>query len=291
MTIEITTELVKSLVNTQFPEWSNLEVKPVEFSGNDNRTFHLGKEMTVRLPSAECYASAVEKEMKWLPIFKSQVTLPIPAPIANGKPTKEFPFSWSINKWIEGETIKHSNISDLNQFALDLANFLIELGKIDSTGGIPAGVQNFHRGGDLSVYDEETRHEIEHISDAYDKKLLLEMWELALETKYNRTPVWVHGDVAVGNLLAKNGKLCAVIDFGTSGVGDPSSDIVMAWTFFDKESRKVFLDTLNFDTDTINRGRGWALWKALITHDDWGRKVIDTIIEDYASLRSRSTCQ
>ena len=46
---QIDTGLVKRLIGEQFPEWAHLEVKPVKFSGHDNRTFHLG--MSVRLPS------------------------------------------------------------------------------------------------------------------------------------------------------------------------------------------------------------------------------------------------
>jgi aminoglycoside phosphotransferase (APT) family kinase protein len=47
----IDTALVRRLVVTQFPLWKGLAVRPVELGGWDNRTFHLGDEMTVRLPS------------------------------------------------------------------------------------------------------------------------------------------------------------------------------------------------------------------------------------------------
>ena len=103
-------------------------------------------------------------------------------------------------------------------------------------------------------------------------------------------PLWLHGDVAVGNLLVRNGRLSGVIDFGTMGVGDPSSDLVMAWNFLDDISRIIFLDHMGFGEDTINRARGWALWKALISYhrnekgselSEWGRRVIDVIIAEY----------
>ncbi|WP_430699237.1 hypothetical protein [Mesorhizobium humile] len=35
-------DLVRRLVDTQFPEWRHLPVSPVAFGGWDNRTFHLG---------------------------------------------------------------------------------------------------------------------------------------------------------------------------------------------------------------------------------------------------------
>lgn len=288
--VAITDELVERLVQGQFPQWKHLKIKPVAKSGHDNRTYHLGNEMTIRLPSHERYAPAVEKELTWLPQFKPHLSLPIPVPVAKGEPTDEYPFPWSINRWIEGDTVTRDNIADLNQFAEDLAGFLKELEAIDASIGIPAGVQNFHRGGNLEVYDRETRSVIEKMAGLYDRKLLTEMWELALATKYQSAPLWLHGDVAVGNLLAQDGRLCGVIDFGTMGTGDPSSDLVMAWNFFDDASRDVFLSRMNFDEDTVNRARGWALWKALITYAwnepgseawSWGKQAIDVIVRDY----------
>ena len=288
--IAFTTELVRSLIDAQFPQWRDLTIRPVEQSGHDNRTYRLGHEMTVRLPSHERYASAVEKELTWLPFFKSRLSLPIPVPVAQGEPTSEYPLPWSVNRWIEGDIVTHANIASLNQFAEDLAAFLRELEAIDASRGVPAGIQNFHRGGDLAVYDAETRSVIESLAGQYDRRLLSEIWELALATQYQSAPLWLHGDVAAGNLLVRDGRLCGVIDFGTMGVGDPSSDLVMAWNFFDDESRAVFLGGMGFDEDTVNRARGWALWKALITRcrnekgsqlADWGSRVIDVIIRDY----------
>lgn len=291
--IEITSELVRQLIDSQFPEWRELEIVPVEKSGHDNRTYRLGSELTVRLPSHERYASAVEKEQVWLPIFKPQLSLPIPVPVAKGEPTKEYPLPWSVNRWIEGETVTPANIRDVNGFAEDLAGFLKELQAIDASNGVPAGIQNFHRGGTLAVYDQDTRSVIDKLSGQYDKTLLTEIWELALSTNFQSAPLWLHGDVAVGNLLARNGRLCGVIDFGTMGVGDPSSDLVMAWNFFDDKSRSIFLNCMNVDRDTVDRARGWALWKALITYawnepgselSNWGKHVINVIIQDYKSL-------
>ena len=77
--------LVSRLIKEQFPQWANLEIEPVEHSGHDNRTFHLGEEMTVRLPGGEEYVPQVEKEMKWLPVLAGRLSLPISSPVAQGK--------------------------------------------------------------------------------------------------------------------------------------------------------------------------------------------------------------
>ena len=86
----------------------------------------------------------------------------------------------------------------------------------------------------------------------------------ALTAPWPGPPVWVHGDVSPENLLAAAGRLSAVIDFGCCAVGDPACDTVIAWTFFSGESRRVFRARLPVDRATWARGRGWALWKALI---------------------------
>ena len=96
--------LVRRLVATQFPEWAGLPVKPVEPGGWDNRTFHLGEHMSVRLPSAARYVLQVEGEHQWLPILAPQLPLPIPVPLAMGRPADGYPWPWSVYRWIDGET-------------------------------------------------------------------------------------------------------------------------------------------------------------------------------------------
>jgi aminoglycoside phosphotransferase (APT) family kinase protein len=60
--------------------------------------------------------------------------------------------------------------------------------------------------------------------------------------------VWFHGDIAHGNLLVQEGRLTAVIDFGTSGVGDPACDLVIAYTFFSGSSRDAFRVAVDQDS-------------------------------------------
>ncbi|WP_256519734.1 aminoglycoside phosphotransferase family protein [Domibacillus sp. A3M-37] len=293
----INIDLVLRLINEQYPKWSDLYIRPVKNGGNDNRTFHLGDHMSVRLPSAAGYAPQVEKEQKWLPILARKLSLPIPVPIAKGNPNEEYPWSWSIYRWLDGEPLSHNNIENLNQIAKDLGLFLKELQAIDASKGPLAGKHNFYRGGSLSIYNDETRNAIEKNKEYFDEGLLSEIWWLALDSEWKSKPVWVHGDIAPGNLLVKDGKLCAVIDFGILGVGDPSCDAAIAWTFFDDASRQVFKNEINLDQATWNRARGWALWKALITYD--GQKdsdkvkakeafnTIGTIVEDYKKIMEK----
>ena len=264
--ISIDVSLVQRLIAAQFPEWANLPVKPVEFSGWDNRTFHLGEHMTVRLPSDEEYSQQVEKEQFWLPKLAPQLPLPIPTPLAMGKPGEGYPCHWSIYSWIDGNTASIERINDLCQFATTLAEFLVALQRCDAKDGPLAGPHNFYRGGELAVYDAETREAIAILGNKIDADIVTEVWNTALASTWNRAPVWVHGDVAVGNLLVDKGRLCAVIDFGQLCIGDPACDLAIAWTFFKEESRDAFRAAINLDNATWERARGWTLWKALIVY-------------------------
>lgn len=263
--VTIDASLVRRLVAAQFPQWARLPVASVEPGGWDNRTFHLGWEMKVRLPSAAAYAAQSEKEYHWLPRLAPRLPLPIPAPLALGHPGEGFPWSWSIYRWLYGQTATMESIADGSQFANDLARFLIALQGIDPAGGPPAGKHNFYRGGPLTVYDGETRRAIAALDGKIDASGATEVWETALAATWSGPPVWVHGDVAAGNLLVERGQLRAVIDFGSSGVGDPACDLAIAWTLFSGESRRAFRAALPLDAAAWARGRGWTLWKALIT--------------------------
>ncbi len=263
--VEIDTALVKNLIAAQFPDWADLPVRPVATSGWDNRTFHLGDEMSVRLPSAERYVAQVEKEHRFLPLLAPQLPLAIPLPLGLGRPGQGYPWPWSVYRWIKGEHSELQNIANLTEFAEDLADFLLALWKMDASDGPPAGRHNFHRGGSLEVYDAETRRSIEILSGEIDVPRITEIWEKALASRWMGKPVWVHGDVAEGNLLVRDGRLSAVIDFGSSGTGDPACDLVIAWTLFDDPAARAFRNRVGLDVQTWERARGWCLWKALIT--------------------------
>lgn len=261
---EITLSLVIDLIAEQFPQWAHLPIRPVEFDGWDNKTFHLGDTMSIRLPSAEGYAAQVEKEQTWLPKLAPYLSCGIPEPIAMGCPSKNYPWNWSIYKWIDGESSNTLFINDVHLLLIseDLARFLNELHKIDIIGGPLPGAHNYYRGDHPSVYDAQTRSAITELQTMIDADRAMAVWEKAINSKWNKNPVWIHGDFASGNFLIKNNRLTAVIDFGCMGVGDPACDLVIAWTFLKNESRKVFRSHLNLEADTWARARGWALWKA-----------------------------
>jgi aminoglycoside phosphotransferase (APT) family kinase protein len=284
--IPIDEQLVRRLIGAQFPQWADLPMRAVIPGGIDNRTFRLGDELAVRLPSAAGYAASVEKEQRWLPVIARGVSLPVPEPVGHGEPGEGYEFAWSINRWLPGETAAVGAIDDLNRFADDLAGFLHELQGVETEGAPIAGEHSFFRGASLLHYDDETRRAIAALGDRIDGARAMAMWEEGLTAVWSGTPVWFHGDVSAGNLLVERGRLSAVIDFGTSGVGDPACDLYIAWTTLDAESRETFREALGVDDAMWARGRAWTLWKALITfaggseHAAWGREVVERILNE-----------
>jgi len=265
MNVDIDASLVRRLVAAQFPQWAGLLITPAVPQGWDSRTFRLGADLSVRLPSAAGYVPQVEKERHYAPRLVPRLApLPIPAPLAQGAPGEGYPFPWSVYRWLPGETAATTRIDDLSAFATTLAHFLAALQRIDPAGGPPPGPHNFLRGGPVATYDADTRRAIEALRGEIDAAAATAVWDAALAAPWPGPPVWFHGDVAVGNLLVRDGRLSAVIDWGCAGVGDPACDLVIAWTFLSGESRETFRAALTLDRATWARARGWALWKALI---------------------------
>jgi aminoglycoside phosphotransferase (APT) family kinase protein len=256
--------VVASLLADQYPQWAHLPLTRVVPGGWDNETFRLGDEWLLRLPSAEVYVAQVVKEHHWLPVLARCLPLQVPEPVAMGRPSEGFPWPWSIYRWIDGETASDGCV-DMTSFASELAEFLAALHEIDVLDGPPAGEHNFFRGGPLGIYDTETRQAIQLLASDSERDVATEVWEAAIASRWERSPVWVHGDVTPSNLIVSDGQLRAVIDFGCAGVGDPACDLVIAWTFLTVDGREAFRHRLKLDEATWARGRGWALWKALIT--------------------------
>jgi len=260
----IDADLVRRLVAEQFPAWSDLPVTEVDPQGWDNRTYRLGDALSVRLPSAEGYVAAVEKEQRVLPYLAPSLDVPVPEPVGLGRAGCGYPFPWSVRRWLDGTVAARAD-PDRSALAADVGRVLRQLRAVPADGGPAAGAHSFHRGAHPSFYDHEVRDALDRLGDDVDRAACEAVWDTACATAWERPAVWFHGDVAPTNLLVgDDGRLTALIDFGTCGIGDPACDLVLAWTFLDPAARQVFRDAVGLDDATWARGRGWVLWKSLI---------------------------
>ncbi|QEW01978.1 aminoglycoside phosphotransferase family protein [Microbacterium lushaniae] len=279
--------LVRELLAEQFPHWAGLPVRAVAAGGNDHRMFRLGDDLSVRLPSAPGYVAQVEKEQTWLPHLAAAVPLPIPRVHGRGRPSPRFAAPWSVYGWIPGAPAAHTPIGDLERFAADLAAFLVALRAAEAADGPEPGTHSAHRGGPVGHWDREVRDLLDRVSGR-ERVLAEGIWRDAVAADAETGPArWLHGDVAAANLLVRDGRLAAVVDFGCAAVGDPACDTVPVWTFLPGPAGSVFRRDLALDDATWARGRGWALWKGLIMltntapgQSDFARRVLSNLFAE-----------
>ena len=261
--------LVARLVADQFPAWAELPVTAVSPQGWDNRTFRIGDQLSARLPSAAGYAPQVLKEQRWLPHLAAHLPVLVPEPVALGRPARGYPFAWSVSRWLEGDVLSRVQSLDEVTLAEDLGAFLVALRRVPAAGGPPAGPLTAYRGAPLDHYADQARRAF-RLLDSQTSAGAGRVLDAALATRWDHEPVWFHGDFAVDNLLVRDGRMHAVLDFGCAGVGDPACDLALAFIRLDRRSREVFRRAVDLDDDTWHRARGWSAWKAAITLADQG---------------------
>jgi aminoglycoside phosphotransferase (APT) family kinase protein len=252
---------VRRLVATQFPQWADLPITPVTEFGTDHWLYRLGDDLVVRLPRIGWAVDQAESDQRWLPVLAPHLPLAVSEPVALGQPGEGYPYPWLVVRWLPGENPRDDNV-DLARAADDLAGFVIALQRIDTAGGPRA--TGTARGVAL-----------EHLADTVDEHLAV----LATEIDADRARavfglglqagpwpgggVWLHGDLQAGNLLVRDRRLTAVIDFGCLAVGDPAPDYAPAWSLFAGESRRIFRERSGVDDATWARARAWTMIPAL----------------------------
>jgi aminoglycoside phosphotransferase (APT) family kinase protein len=257
--IEIDIDLIRRLVDTQFPQWSDAPLTPVESSGTVNALYRLGGELVVRLPLAMWGAEALVSEREWLPRLSPLLPVEIPRLLGRGQPDLGYPCPWSVFGWIEGSHPQPGRVPASDGLVDDLASLIRALHEID----LPDAPEAYR--GPVSEVDQSVRQCIPEVADEFDPERLTIAWEISANApEWEGPPLWAHGDLLASNLLIRNGRLAAVIDFGTAGVGDPACDLMVAWNVLPAPARPSFREAVGLDDATWLRGRGWALAQAVI---------------------------
>ena len=256
--VRIDRELVGRLVAAEFPALAGLPISAVQSTGTVNAIYRLGDHLCARLPRLPSWARNLDQEVHWLPKLAPHLSLRIPELVAKGHATSWYPCSWAIYRWIEGQPYTDELINDQHQAARDLAQFVTELRRIDPAAGAPRGGRR-----PLRELDADTRAAIRSARDVIASDAAIAAWERAIEAPaWDGTPAWIHTDLLRPNMLVDGARLCAVIDFGGAGVGDPAADVIAAWSVFSHPARGTFRGALDVDDGTWDRARGFALHQA-----------------------------
>ncbi|WP_328994678.1 aminoglycoside phosphotransferase family protein [Kribbella sp. NBC_01245] len=255
ITIDETT--VRRMLAAQFPEWAGLSLRPFASGGTVNAIYRLGDDKMVRLPRFASSVPSVRQEHDLVRRLGPLLPFDVPDLLAVGEPSELYPFNWSIYRWLDGVPPLEGEASPA--LAEDLASFVNAFRQIDLPDGRAA-----YRGGPLTEQDDETRKYLAECEGLIDVPAATKAWDAALEAEPARSEGWVHADLMPGNLLAAGGRLSAVIDFETCGVGDPACDLIPAWNLLDPATRPQFREALDVDDATWLRGQGRALSMAII---------------------------
>jgi len=247
--------LVRALLADQFPLWHELPIRRVPSDGTDNAVYRVGDDLAVRLPLIHWAVGQVEKEHTWMPRIAPHLPLAVPEPLALGEPARGYPWQWSVCRWLDGENAHPDGLADPVGAARALAGFVTALRALDLPGA-PVSQRNVP----LAVDDDRIRGAIHKLRREFDADALTAIWEEALAASpWDGPAMCVHSDLTDGNILARAGRLRAVIDFSGFGLGEPANDLDPCWGMFTGRSRDAFRDALDVDDDTWARGRGWAV--------------------------------
>lgn len=273
--IPIDEGLVRALLGTLSPSYDEEALRRLDSSGSTNALFRLGDDLLVRLPRQPGGSATIEKERRWLPYVAPALPVPVPEVLAVGAPGFGYPEHWSVVRWLAGEVPRPPRPGEgpRHQLARDLARVVTGL----RGAGVPESATRdeslrWYRGEPLATMDASTRATLAACREIAGLDLDLgactRVWDDAMSLPGGEEPagpVWYHGDLVAENLLVRDGRLAAVLDFGGLSVGDPTVDLVVAWELLDPEARAAFRAAVGVDEPTWLRGRAWALALAVMT--------------------------
>ena len=259
--ITISDAMVRRLVDQQFPQWAAGTLVRIPPSGTDNQLFRLGRDLLIRMPRIGWAAASAVWDHTWLPKLATHLTTPIPAPVALGEPGEGYPWNWTVVPWIEGGTPTPSTF-DPEEWAVSLGAFVRELRGVP---GMDAPVAAEGRGAALATLDEWVREWTARADPTeVDRAAVLAVWRDALDAPaWAGEPRWFHGDLHEGNLLVRDGRLRAVIDWGTAGRGDPAVELNAMWGYLPSRVAGLYRETVGLDEAAYRRARGFALAPAI----------------------------
>lgn len=260
--VDISLRDVRTALDSQFPEFQALPLTPFASSGTVNAVFRLGDHLVVRVPLIDWGASDARREALVLGLLANRPSVAIPEFIGHGRavPHAGIPWDWSVLRWIEGDRSHGDRVADPDGLAASLATVFSALSRVP-TCGAPRALAS----GEIDDDHEQIRAVIGSIGHLVDAAGVVEAWDSMRGIPRGAAAdlTWIHGDPTPGNLIVEGGRLTALIDWASAGVGDVSHDLIVAWWLLPASSRRRFRDTVACDDATWARGRARALRKAI----------------------------
>jgi aminoglycoside phosphotransferase (APT) family kinase protein len=273
--VPIDVPLVRSLVDRLGAPYAGLPLRRLDASGSTNAMFRLGDDLLVRIPRQPGGTATIEKERRWLPYVAQSLPVPVPEIVAVGGPGPGYAERWSVVRWLDGDVpvVPAPREKPRHDLAHDLAAVVAALRALDvPPDALRDPALRWYRGEPLAALDDDLRRLLGECRQIDGLDLDLDacaaVWDEAVDlprATEAAEPRWYHGDLVAENLLVRDGRLAAVLDFGGLSVGDPTVDLAVAWELLDAEARETFRRATDADDAAWLRARGWALAMAVMT--------------------------
>lgn len=262
--LNVSIEVVRALVEEQFPAWESLPIERVDSEGTVNAIFRIGDRLAARLPvhagAAAETRQRLRSEADAARELVGRTSFAVPEPVALGEPGAGYPLPWSIQTWLPGRTATDDDPGASMRFADDLAEFVADVRTIDVRNRTFSGTG---RGGHLRSHDAWMETCFGRSEQLLDVPRLRREWERLHDLPRHGPDTMTHGDLIPGNVLVSGGRLAGVLDVGGLGPADPALDLVAAWHLLDAGPRRVFRGRLGCDDLEWERGKAWAFEQAM----------------------------
>jgi aminoglycoside phosphotransferase (APT) family kinase protein len=289
--IAVSADVVRELINAQFPRWRDLPVRRISSAGTVNAIFRIGDELAARLPlqpdNPDEVLATLEREALAATELAKHARIPTPRPIAIGTPGSGYPLPWSVQTWLPGTVATGADPGESAAVAAELADFIGGLRRADTQGARFIGTG---RGGDLGSHDEWMETCFRRSEGLLDVPHLRAVWREWRDLPRVAPDVMSHGDLIPGNVLVAAGRLAGILDVGGFGPADPALDLIAGWHLLEDGPRAVFRDRLGSDDLEWARSKAWAFEQSMgaiwyyvdsnPTMSLMGRRTLKRVLED-----------
>ena len=261
--LTVSPQMVRELVDEQFPGWRGLPITGITSSGTVNAIFRIGDELAARFPLQPADVAStrrrLESEAEAARELLGRTRFATPEVVALGEPGANYPLPWSVQTWLPGVTAADEDPAESAGFAHDLAEFVCGVRAIDTRG---RAFRGNGRGGDLRSHDSWMEACFGRSEQLLDVPRLRRMWGTMRTLARTAPDTMTHGDLIPANVLVSGGRLTGIIDVGGMGPADPALDLVGAWHLLEAQPRQVVRDYLGCDDLEWERGKAWAFEQA-----------------------------